>query len=80
MGLLLPTVLFSGFMFPIENMPFPLRMISNILPAKWFYLIVKDVMIKGLGFAAIWKESLILLGITVFFLVISIKNFKIRLA
>jgi ABC-2 type transport system permease protein len=80
MGMLLPTVLFSGFMFPIENMPFPLRMLSNIVPAKWFYLIVKDVMIKGLGFTAIWKESLILTGITVFFLVISIKNFKIRLA
>lgn len=80
MGMLLPTVLFSGFMFPIENMPFPLRMISNIVPAKWFYIIVKDVMIKGLGFAAVWKESLILMGITVFFLGISIKNFKIRLA
>lgn len=80
MGMLLPTVLFSGFMFPIENMPLPLRIISNIVPAKWFYLIVKDVMIKGLGFMAVWKESLILLGITFFFLVVSIKNFKIRLA
>jgi len=55
-------------------------MISNIVPAKWFYIIVKDIMIKGLGFAAVWKESLILMGITVFFLGISIKNFKIRLA
>jgi len=80
MGMLLPTVLFSGFMFPIENMPIPLRVISNIVPAKWFYIIVKDVMIKGLGFSAIWKESLVLLGITMFFLVVSIKNFKIRLA
>lgn len=80
MGMLLPTILFSGFMFPIENMPKILQVISNIIPAKWYYIIVKDVMIKGLGFWAVWKESLILFGITVFFLGISIKNFKIRLS
>lgn len=80
MGMLLPTVLFSGFMFPIENMPLPLQVITNIIPAKWFYIIVKDVMIKGLGFMAVWKESLVLVVITLFFLVLSIKNFKIRLA
>src|SRR6185369_6219559 len=72
MGMLLPTILFSGFMFPIENMPLPLRIISNIIPAKWYYIIVKSIMIKGLGFAAIWKESLILLGITVFLLIVSL--------
>jgi ABC-2 type transport system permease protein len=80
MGMLLPTLLFSGFMFPIENMPWPLQVISNIVPAKWFYIIVKSIMIKGLGFAAIWKETLILLGITMFLVAVSLKNFKIRLA
>lgn len=80
MGMLLPTILFSGFMFPIENMPVPLQIITNIVPAKWFYIIVKSIMIKGLGFSAIWKETLILLGITLLLFVISIKNFKIRLA
>src|SRR5688572_13050369 len=80
MGMLLPTVLFSGFMFPIENMPWPLQVISNIVPAKWFYIIVKSIMIKGLSFASIWKETLILAGITLFFIVVAIKNFKIRLA
>jgi ABC-2 type transport system permease protein len=80
MGMMLPTILFSGFMFPIENMPLPLQVISNIIPAKWYYIIVKSIMIKGLGFAAIWKETLILAGITVFMLVISLKNFKIRLS
>jgi ABC-2 type transport system permease protein len=79
MGMLLPTMIFSGFMFPIENMPLPLQWISNIIPAKWYYLIIKAVMIKGLGFSAIWKETLILLGITILVLMISIKNFKIRL-
>ena len=79
MGMMLPTILFSGFMFPIENMPVPLQVISNIIPAKWFYIIVKAIMIKGLGFSAIWKETLILTGITVFLLIVSLKSFKIRL-
>jgi len=79
MGMLLPTMMFSGFMFPIENMPVPLQIISNVVPAKWFYIIVKSIMIKGVGFAAIWKETLILLGIALFFFVISLRSFKIRL-
>lgn len=79
-GLFLPTVMLSGFMFPIENMPMPLRIISNAVPAKWFYAIVKAVMIKGSGFSMIWKEVLILTGMMLFFLLVSIKKFKIRLA
>ncbi|MGF7039452.1 ABC-2 type transport system permease protein [Mucilaginibacter lappiensis] len=80
MGMMLPTILFSGFMFPIENMPVALQVISNIIPAKWYYIIVKDIMIKGLGFGAIWKETLILTGITTIMLIISLKSFKIRLS
>ncbi len=80
MGMLLPTMLFTGFMFPLENMPLPLQVISNIVPAKWYYIIVKSIMIKGLGFTSIWKETLILMGMTFFLLVISFKKFKIRLA
>lgn len=79
-GLFLPTVMLSGFMFPIENMPLPLRLISNVVPAKWFYTIVKSVMIKGVGFSLIWKEVLILTVMMIFFLAVSIKKFKIRLA
>lgn len=80
MGMLLPTILFSGFLFPIENMPIALQVLSNIIPAKWYYIIVKSIMIKGLGFESVWKETLILLGLTVFLLTISLKSFKIRLA
>jgi ABC-2 type transport system permease protein len=79
-GMFLPTIMLSGFMFPIENMPLPLRIISNIVPAKWFYNIVKSVMIKGVGFLLIWKEILILTGMMFFFLALSIRKFKIRLA
>ncbi|HAO46052.1 MAG TPA: ABC transporter permease [Ferruginibacter sp.] len=80
MTLMLPTLLLGGFMFPIESMPLPLQIISNIVPSKWFFLIVKDVMIKGLGFSAVWKESLVLVGMTLFLLAVSFKKFKTRLA
>ena len=79
-ALFLPTVMLSGFMFPVENMPLPLRIVSNLVPAKWYYIIVKSVMIKGTGLQTIWKETLILAGMMLFFLSLAIKNFKIRLA
>jgi ABC-2 type transport system permease protein len=78
-GLFLPTIMFSGIMFPVENMPLPLRIISNIVPAKWFLIIVKNVMIKGLGLEVIWKQTLILAGMMFFFLMLAFRNFKIRL-
>lgn len=79
MAMLLPTVMLSGFMFPLENMPLPLQIVSNVLPSKWYYIIVKSIMIKGLGIASIWKETLILTGMTIGLLFISFKKFKIRL-
>ena len=60
-ALMLPTILLSGFIFPIESMPWPLRWLTNIVPAKWFIIIVKNIMLKGVGVAFVWKESLILL-------------------
>lgn len=80
MGLMLPTMLLSGFIFPIENMPLPLQIISNIVPAKWFIIIIKNIMLKGTGLAYIWKETLIIMGFMVFFISLSVKNFKSRLA
>lgn len=80
MGMLVPTLLFTGFMFPIENMPVPLQIISNIFPSKWYYIIVKSIMIKGLGISAIWKETFILFGTTFFLLFVSLKTFNNRLS
>lgn len=80
MGMMLPTLLFTGFLFPLENMPKPLQVISNIIPSRWYYLIVKAVMLKGLGFKYVWKETLILAGMTALLLTIALKNFKIRLS
>ncbi|MGZ4054887.1 MAG: ABC transporter permease [Bacteroidia bacterium] len=79
LGMMLPTMLLSGYMFPIENMPVVLQVISNIVPARWYYVIVKAIMLKGLGFSSIWKETVILAGMTVFFIILSLRNFKIRL-
>lgn len=78
-GMFLPTLMLSGYIFPIENMPWILRTLSNVVPAKWFYIIIKDVMLKGLGFFYIWKETLILFGMTILFLIFSLRNFKTRL-
>jgi len=79
-GMFLPTVMLSGFMFPIENMPLPLRVVSHAVPARWFYSIVRSVMIKGVGLEGVWKETLILAGMMMFLLFLSIRKFKIRLA
>ncbi len=78
-GLLLPTILLSGFVFPTENMPLILQWLSYIVPAKWFIIILKTVMLKGLGLSYIWKEFIILIGMTLFFLMLGMKKFKIRL-
>ncbi len=79
MGLMLPVILLSGFIFPITSMPLPLQVISNIIPAKWFIIILKGIMLKGVGITLVWKETLILIGMTVFFIALSIKKYKIRL-
>jgi ABC-2 type transport system permease protein len=79
LGLMLPVVMLSGYAFPIANMPTILQILSNLVPAKWYIIIVKNVMIKGIGLEQIWKELLILLAMTGTFLIISIKRFKIRL-
>ncbi len=79
MGMMLPTMLLTGFLFPIENMPWLLQVLANLVPSRWFFIIVKRVMLEGLGFAAVWKEILILVAMCAFLLTISLRSFKIRL-
>lgn len=78
-GLLLPTVLLSGFIFPISSMPFLLQLLSNIIPAKWFLIIVRSIMLKGGGLSVLWFQTVILVGITILFMGLSMKRFKVRL-
>lgn len=79
MALMLPVILLSGMVFPIENMPDILQWLSNIVPAKWYIIAVKDVMIKGLGAASIMKEISILVLMVLVLILLSVKRFKIRL-
>jgi len=78
-ALLLPTILLSGFIFPIENMPWILRVLSAAMPPRWFIIILKDIMLKGNGLVQVWDETLILTGMTLLFLFIAIRKFTIRL-
>lgn len=77
--LMFPVLLLSGMIFPIENMPLFLRILSDIIPAKWFIIAVKKLMIKGLGLSSILLELSILGAMAVFFISVSLKKFKIRL-
>ena len=78
-ALLLPTILLSGFIFPIKNMPGILQVLCYLMPPTHFIVAIKDVMLKGVGFMFVWKEILILFATTLFFIFMSIKKFKIRL-
>jgi ABC-2 type transport system permease protein len=77
--LMLPTVLLSGFIFPIENMPLILQWVSAVLPPRWFIIILKDIMLKGNGLEYVWNETLILMGMTAILLIAAIRKFSIRL-
>lgn len=79
MGLMMPVILLSGLMFPIENMPIVLQYIAQVIPAKWYISAMRAVMIQGLGFSAIYKEVLVLSFMAVFLIGLSLKKFKIRL-
>jgi ABC-2 type transport system permease protein len=78
-GLMLPTMLLSGFIFPIANMPEILQWLSYIMPARWFNEIVKDIMLKGVGMLFVWKQTLILVLMSMVIVAVSVKKFKIRL-
>jgi ABC-2 type transport system permease protein len=68
-AVMMPMIFLSGFAFPIENMPTIIQIISQIIPLKYFNIIIRGVILKGLGFAELWYEALILLimGATILF-------------
>lgn len=79
LGTMLPTMILSGFIFPLESMPRPLQVISNIVPAKWFVDVARGIMLKGAGIAHLWQETLILVAMALVLLVISTRAFQERL-
>ena len=76
---MLPGLMLSGMIFPIENMPSILQWVSDIVPARWYTQAIKKVMIQGLGGAMVWKETLILTGMALLLVVGSTLNLKPRL-
>jgi ABC-2 type transport system permease protein len=80
LGSMLPNILLSGFIFPIESMPLPLQLISQVVPGQWFVTIARGIMLKGVGLEYLWKETLILAGMAALLLAASTRAFKARLA
>jgi len=78
-GLMLPTMLLSGFIFPIENMPLVLQWLCAIMPPKYFITVIRSVMLKGTGVLLVWKETLIMISMLAIFIWISAARFKERL-
>lgn len=79
MGLMLPVILLSGMMFPIESMPLPLQFLSSVIPTRWYISAMRKIMIKGLGLGSVLVEMGILSSMTVVILIASVKKFKPRL-
>ncbi len=78
-GLMMPTLLLSGFIFPLDSLPDVLQWLSYLVPARWFLTIVRGIMIKGAGLATLWQETLILFGMTLFLLAKGSRGLAIRL-
>jgi len=79
LGTMLPNVLLSGFIFPVESMPWLLRILSNVVPGRWFVAIARGIMLKGVGVTYVWRETLILAVMAAVLLTASVHSFKERL-
>lgn len=75
---MLPVIMLSGMIFPIDNMPAFFRWVSCVIPARWYIEAMRKLMIQQLEFRYILQEFFILLGMTVLLLVLSIKKFNAK--
>jgi len=79
LGTMLPNILLSGFIFPLESMPAALQVISYVVPGRWFVTIARGIMLKGIGLTYVWRETLILGAMATVLLVASMRSFNERL-
>lgn len=79
MATVLPSVMLSGFIFEIKNMPVVLQYLSTIVPARHFIVIIRGVMLKGVGVGVLWHETLILMVLTVVLLSVASRRLKLKL-
>ena len=75
-AVMMPMIYLSGFAFPIENMPQAVQYITYIIPLKYFIVILRGIVLKGIGFSSLWVETLILFGMGVTLLVFSSLRFS----
>ena len=78
-GTLLPTALLSGMIFPIASMPGWLQAVTNIVPARWFIVIARGIMLKGTGLTYLWRETLVLAAMALLLLTAATRSFHARL-
>ena len=76
---MLPSLLLSGFFYPIENMSPALRAVTTLVPARYFLVIIRGIFLKGVGLVVLWRELLFLAGFAVLMLMASSAKFKKRL-
>ena len=79
MLMLMPNLLLSGMIYPIESMPLPLQWFSAIIPARWFIAAIRKLMVMGVGLPMVGRELLILTAMSLLILGIALKKFKTRL-
>jgi ABC-2 type transport system permease protein len=73
---LLPSIMLSGYIFPLSSLPGPLRLLSHVLPATHFISIARGIIIRGAGIVDLWQEVLWLLGIASVLVGLSARAFK----
>ena len=75
----LPTLLLSGFVFAIENMPLPLQILTYIVPARYFIAILRGIYLKGIGLEILWLNALFLTAYALFMIIQANRNFTFKL-
>jgi len=76
---MMPMIFFSGFVFPIENMPAVIQYISYFLPLRYYFVIVRGLFLKGVGMNILWTQALVLLIFGSVILSLSVMRFHKRL-
>jgi len=76
---MLPTILLSGFVLPIENMPWPLQLLSYIVPGRYYIRVLRGVLLKGNGLDVLWPQLLLLSAFALLMVIVSTARFRRRL-
>jgi ABC-2 type transport system permease protein len=80
MSFVVPNMLLSGFIFPIENMPEPIQWLTYLMPMRYFLTIVRGIMLKGVGLDVLWPEALALAGFGAAIFLASLLAFRTKAA